>query len=138
MPTFLDLLHSFLYDQLGGSEVTGNVNSDSDEDLLEGISPILVNHSAIASFYASSDPLGIHGMHCEQIRSTPSWQSTGPRHDCMFIVEKQNECGFQGMSIVCIKLFFSFSYEGEECPCALVEWFKKDGQLPNKQWACGW
>ena len=32
-----------------------------------------------------------------------------------------------------IKLFFSFSYEGEEYPCALVEWFKKDSRSPNEQ-----
>ena len=37
------------------------------------------------------------------------------------------------MSVVRIKLFFSFRYEGEEYPCALVEWFKKDGRSPNEQ-----
>jgi hypothetical protein len=72
-------------------------------------------------------------MRRERIRSTPSWRSTGPRHDCAFVVEKQNEHGFRGMSVVRIKLFFSFSYEGEEYPCALVEWFKKDGRSPNAQ-----
>ena len=72
-------------------------------------------------------------MRRERIRSTPSWRSTGPRHDCAFVVEKQNEHGFRGMSVVCIKLLFSFSYEGEEYPCALVEWFKKDGRSPNAQ-----
>jgi len=133
MPTFPDLLHAFLYDQLGGSEVAGNVNSDSDEDFLEAISAISVYHSAIASFYAPSDPSGIRGMRRERIRSTPSWRTTGPRRDCAFVVEKQNEHGFRGMSVVRIKLFFSFSYEGEEYPCALVEWFKKDGQSPNEQ-----
>ena len=37
------------------------------------------------------------------------------------------------MSVICIKLFFSFRYEGEEYPCALVEWFKKDSRSPNEQ-----
>jgi hypothetical protein len=72
-------------------------------------------------------------MRRERIRSTPSWRSTGPRRDCAFVVEKQNERGFRGMSVVRIKLFFSFSYEGEEYPCALVEWFKKDGRSPDEQ-----
>ena len=37
------------------------------------------------------------------------------------------------MSVVHIKLLFSFSYEGEEYPCTLVEWFKKVGWSPNEQ-----
>ncbi|KAF8801254.1 hypothetical protein BYT27DRAFT_7310172 [Phlegmacium glaucopus] len=131
-PTFPALLHAFLDDQLRESEL-GDVDSDSDDDLLEGISPISVYHSAVASFYAPSDPSGIRGMHRERIRSTPSWHSTGPRRDCAFVVEKQNERGFRGMSVVRIKLFFLFSYEGEKYLCALVEWFKKVGRSPNEQ-----
>ncbi|KAF8806795.1 hypothetical protein BYT27DRAFT_7256797 [Phlegmacium glaucopus] len=131
-PAFPALLHAFLDDQLRGSEV-GDVDSDSDDDLLQGISPISVYHPAVASFYAPSDPSGIRGMHCEWIWSTPSWRSTGPRHDCVFVVEKQNEHGFWGMSVVHIKLFFLFSYEGEKYLCTLVEWFKKVGQSPNEQ-----
>lgn len=72
-------------------------------------------------------------MRRERIRSTTSWRSTGPRRDCAFVVEKQMGQGFRGMSVVRIKLFFSFRYEGGEYPCALVEWFKKDGQSPNAQ-----
>ncbi|KAF8816751.1 hypothetical protein BYT27DRAFT_7220468 [Phlegmacium glaucopus] len=119
------LLHAFLDDQLRESEL-GDVDSDSDDDLLEGISPISVYHSAVASFYAPSDPSGIRGMRRERI-------CTGPRRDCAFVVEKQNERGFRGMSVVRIKLFFSFSYEGEKYLCALVEWFKKVGWSPNEQ-----
>ena len=37
------------------------------------------------------------------------------------------------MSVVHIKLLFSFSYGGEEYLCALVEWFKKVSQSPNEQ-----
>ena len=132
IPTFPDLLDEFLYDQLGGR---GLGDSDSDEDLLQGIYPISVYHSAIASFYAPSDPSGIRGMRRERIRSTSSWCSTGPWHDCAFVVQKQNGHGFRGVSVVRIKLFFSFMYdsEGGEYSCALVEWFKKDGQSPNAQ-----
>ena len=35
--------------------------------------------------------------------------------------------------VVWVKLFFSFHYEGEEYPCALVEWFKKIGRSPEEQ-----
>ncbi|KAF8953939.1 hypothetical protein BDZ97DRAFT_1908567 [Flammula alnicola] len=72
-------------------------------------------------------------MRRKRIRSTPSWRATGPRRDCVFVVEDQEKPGFRGMSVVRVKLFFSFSYEGEEYPCALVEWFKKVGRSPEEQ-----
>ena len=131
MPTFLDLLYTFLNNQLQGE--SNSTDSDSDSNLLDTISPISVYHSAIASFYAPSDPSGIRGMRREHIWSTPSWRSAGPLCDCVFVVEKQDDRGFQGMSVVRIQLFFSFSYEGEEYPCALVEWFKKVGRSPDEQ-----
>ena len=49
------------------------------------------------------------------------------------MVKNQDKPGFQGMSVVRVKLFFSFRYEGEEYPCALVEWFKKIGRSPEEQ-----
>ena len=131
MPTFPDLLYTFLNNQLQGE--SNSTDSDSDSNLLDAISPISVYHSAIASFYAPSDPSGIRGMRREHIQSTPSWWSAGPWCDCVFVVEKQVERGFRGMSVVRIRLFFSFSYEGEEYPCALVEWFKKVGRSPDEQ-----
>ena len=130
MPAFPDLLYVFLNNQLEGESGS---NSDSDSGLLQAISPISVYHSAIASFYAPSDPSGIRGMRRERIWSTPSWRNAGPHCDCAFVVEKQDECGFRGMSVVCIQLIFSFSYEGKEYPCALVEWFKKVGRSPDEQ-----
>lgn len=107
--------------------------SDEDGDILEHISPISVFHSAVSSFYAPSDPSGLRGMRRERIRSTPSWRSFGPQHDCVFVVEDEDKKGFRGMSAVRIKLFFSFTYEGDEYPCSLVEWFKKVGRSPEKE-----
>ena len=49
------------------------------------------------------------------------------------MVEDEDKGGFQGMSVVCVKFFFSFTYEGDEYPCVFVEWFKKVGRLPDKQ-----
>lgn len=88
------LLRTFLNDQLRGSESEGDGESNSDKDLLEHISPIAVFHSATTFFYAPSDPSGIRGMRRELIWSTPSWRNTGPRRDCAFVVQKQNERGF--------------------------------------------
>jgi hypothetical protein len=102
-------------------------------DILEMISPISIFHSAVATFFAPSDISGIRGMRRERIRSTPVWRATVPRRDCVFVVENQDKSGFRGMSVVRVKLFFSFLYEGEEYPCALVEWFKKIGRSPEEQ-----
>ncbi|KAF8951994.1 hypothetical protein BDZ97DRAFT_1931423 [Flammula alnicola] len=133
-PALPTLLRTFLDQQLDGSQPAGSVtDSDSTEDVLEMISGISVFHSATSSFYAPSDPSGIRGMRRERIRSTPSWRSTGARRDCVFVVEKEDQPGFRGMSAVRVKMFFSFMYEGEEYPCALVEWFKKVGRSPEEQ-----
>lgn len=70
-------------------------------------------------------------MRRERIRCTPSWRKTGPRRDCAFVVEDQNKRGFRGMSVVRTRLLFSFSHEGEDYPCALVEWYKKIGRGPE-------
>ena len=91
MLAFPDLLYVFLNNQLEGESGS---DSDSNSGLLQAISPISVYHSTIALFYAPSDPSGICGMRHEHIQSTPSWRNAGPRHDCAFFVEKQDECGF--------------------------------------------
>ncbi|KAF8174181.1 hypothetical protein K438DRAFT_2049994 [Mycena galopus ATCC 62051] len=129
LPTFPTLLASFLEDQL----YSDNYSSDgNDVDAFElATTPISVFHSAIATFYAPSDRSGIPGMRRERIRSTPSWRKHGPRRDCAFAVEDQQKPGFRGMSVVHIKLFFSFVHDGVEYPCALVEWFKKVGRSPD-------
>lgn len=88
--------------------------SDEDGDTLELISPISVFHSAVSSFYPPSDPSGLRGMRRERIRSTPSWRSSGPRRDCVFVMEDGDKKGFRGMSAVRVKSFFSFTYEGDE------------------------
>ncbi|KAJ7788358.1 hypothetical protein B0H14DRAFT_3095168 [Mycena olivaceomarginata] len=67
-------------------------------------------------------------MRREHIRSTPSWRKHGARRDCAFAVEDQDKPGFWGMSVVHVKLFFSFTHDGVDYPCALVEWFKKWSQ----------
>jgi len=132
-PLFAGLLRAFLNHQVSGNGGSDMDVSDEDGDILNHISPISVFHSAISSFYTPSDPSGLCGMRQERIRSTPSWQSSGLQCDCVFVVEDEDKEGFQGMSVVRVKLFFSFTYEGDEYPCALVEWFKKVGRSPDKQ-----
>ncbi|KAJ7162457.1 hypothetical protein C8R46DRAFT_1283402 [Mycena filopes] len=129
---FPDLLASFLEDQLYPDYRSDDSDhSHASIDLTDSF--ISVYHSAIATFYAPSDPSGIRGMRRERIRSTPSWRKHGPRRDCAFAVEDQQERGFRGMSVVRVKLFFSFTHDGVDYPCALVDWFKKVGRSPDTQ-----
>ncbi|KAJ7080159.1 hypothetical protein B0H15DRAFT_924417 [Mycena belliarum] len=132
LPEFPHLLARFLYDQLYSGPDPSDSNSSEAQDTVD-ISEhrISVFHLAVATFYAPSDPSGIRGMRRERIRSTPTWRKHGPRRDCAFAVENQQERGFRGMSVVRIKLFFSFSHDGVDYPCALVEWFKKVGRSPD-------
>ncbi|KAF7333127.1 hypothetical protein MVEN_02378200 [Mycena venus] len=131
VPSFPQLLQAFLRDQLypDSSSETASSSSEPDDMVIE--TPLHVFHSAIATFYSPSDPSGIHGMRRERIRSTPSWRKKGPRRDCAFVVEDQNTDGFRAMSVVRVKLFFSFQFDGVEYPCALVEWYKKIGRRPD-------
>jgi len=91
---------------------------------------ISVFHSAVATFFSPSDPSGIHGMRRERICSTPSWRGCEARHNCAFVVEDDTKPGMMGMNVVRVKLFFSFEYDGESYPCALVEWFGRVGCDP--------
>ncbi|KAJ6527460.1 hypothetical protein B0H19DRAFT_969690 [Mycena capillaripes] len=126
VPVFPVLLAHFLSDQLH-SESYSDAGIDIDASDIS-TTPLSVFHSAVATFYAPSDSSGIRGMRRERIRSTPSWRKHGARRDCAFAVEDQDKPGFRGMSVVRIKLFFSFVHDGVEYPCALVEWFKKVGR----------
>ncbi|KAI0294078.1 hypothetical protein B0F90DRAFT_1641187, partial [Multifurca ochricompacta] len=88
-------------------------------------SKISVFHSAVATFFAPSDPSGIYGMQRECVHSTPSWQGKGPRCDCAFVVEDEAKPGMQGLNIVHVQLMFSFKYNNIEYPCSLVDWFTR-------------
>ncbi|KAJ7855718.1 hypothetical protein B0H14DRAFT_3645261 [Mycena olivaceomarginata] len=116
-PEFPALLVDFLHDQLSSPNYPnyGDV-SDNDLDISE---------------YPIRDPSGIRGMRRERIRSTPTGRKHGPRRDCVFVVENQGERGFRGMSVARIRLFFSFTHDGIDYPCALVDWFKKVGRSPD-------
>ncbi|KAF9487693.1 hypothetical protein BDN71DRAFT_1485273 [Pleurotus eryngii] len=90
-------------------------------------------HSAVATFYAPSDPCGRHGMYCERLRCTPNWRCEGPRRDCAFLVEDDGLPGWLGISVVRLRLLFSFKHIGVTYPCALVEWLDRVGQQPDPE-----
>jgi len=102
------------------------------EDLPYFSGRIHVYHSATAQFYAPSDLCGAGGMYREQIRSNPSWYGS-PRHDTVF-VSLDDVLGMQGMVIAQVHLFLSFRdpYLDREFPCALVSWFVRINDEPDR------
>ncbi|KAJ7128178.1 hypothetical protein C8R43DRAFT_1090218 [Mycena crocata] len=121
VPEFPELVQRFLRDQLcpdSASESAASSDSGNRDIIL--VDPVLsVYHSAIDS---PSDPSGIRGMRRERIRSTPRWRQSG----------RATTEGFRAISVVRVKLFFSFSHDGADYPCALVEWYKKIGRGPDQ------
>ncbi|KZP25615.1 hypothetical protein FIBSPDRAFT_733491 [Athelia psychrophila] len=117
-PTLPHLADIFLAEQL-----------DVEEAIIT--SKISVFNSAVAMFYAPSDPSGIRGLRREHIRCTPSWRGRGSRRDTAFVAEDQDKPGMKGLRVVRVKLFFSFMHDGTTYPCALVEWYKTFGRRPH-------
>ena len=121
-PSLPELIRRFLYDQQYPDCPLTSTNVS-----LHACPPfagmISVFASAIASYYAPSDPSGICGMRTERIRATPLWRQGPARYDCAFINSKPELDGMRGLSIVRILLFFSFVFDGKTHPCALVRWF---------------
>ena len=91
---------------------------------------ISVFHSASATYFAPSDLSGVGGMHRETIRATPSWKNGRGQYDCMFIDNDRALDGFRGLHVARVKLFLSFSINGQPYPCALIEWFSTYGTDP--------
>ncbi|KAJ3804333.1 hypothetical protein F5876DRAFT_83350 [Lentinula aff. lateritia] len=131
-PNLEYLTRRFLQEQLDQSD-DSSTSSTYDIDinsLPEIASTIKVFHSAVAVYFAPSDPCGIRGMRCERIRSTPSWYGQ-ERRDCVLVLLHEDTPGFLGMSIARVLLFFSFQYERRIYPCALVHWYNNHGERPD-------
>ncbi|KAI9570938.1 hypothetical protein HD554DRAFT_2203708 [Boletus coccyginus] len=101
----LTLIHCFLYDQL-----YGNTHQSSADVPLQAM-PIYrghmdVFHSALVTFFASSDP------------TTPSWQHGAAHYDTVLI----------NVDVLCL---FSFPFLGNTFPCTLVHWYKRIGSQPD-------
>lgn len=70
-------------------------------------------------------------MHRERVCAVNSWRK-GPGHcDTIFINTNPFAEGMRGLDIAHVRLFFSFSHDGVQYPCALVHWFSRMGDSPN-------
>jgi hypothetical protein len=130
IPNFPILIRQFLYDQL---HLDGPLTS-SEVPLTACPSfdgKVAVYLSAVATYYAPSDPSGIGGMRRERIRATPSWRKGPSRYDCVLVNSNQDLEGMRGLDIARVLCFFSFNFRGTTYPCALIRWFSHIGDGPD-------
>ena len=126
------LTQKFLLHQLNeGDNGESLETSLSRYDLTETV--VHVFHSAVAIFHAPSDVSGIGGMRREHIRATPSWRKGQPRYDTVFVETDSTKSGMRGMHIARVFLFFSFTFNFTEYPCALIQWFEAVDDTPDDE-----
>ena len=130
-PRLIELVRRFLYDQLypDSNLPSSDVSLNACPIFFGKVSVFL---SAVATYYAPSDPCGIGGMHREHIRATPSWRRGPARYDCVFVNSRPELEGMRGLDVVRILLLFSFPFKGITYPCALVHWFSIIGEEPDE------
>ena len=122
------LVQKFLYRQMHPEQ-----QGDVPPTFLPHFNPrVNVFHSATATFHAPSDPSGKSGMKREQIRSCPSWRKGSPRYDTVFVETDPDKPGMLGMHIARVFLFFSFKFQEDEYPCALINWFVITSDTPDR------
>jgi hypothetical protein len=130
-PNFPILLRRFLYDQF----YPDSIQTPSEVPLRDCPSytgKVHLHSSAAATFHAPSDPSGIGGMRREIIRATPLWRKSFPRFDCVFLSRDPGHPAMQGMDVVRVICFFSFTFHGIHYPCAFVHWFTTISDGPDE------
>jgi hypothetical protein len=71
-------------------------------------------------------------MRRERIRALPSWRNGPSRYDTVLISTDSQLEGMLGFDIGRVRLFFSFIHEGIEYPCALINWYDRVSNSPDK------
>ena len=122
------LLRRFLYTQLQDADAMDVPLSDCPN--ISG--KISLHYSAATTFYAPSDPSGLHGIYREHIRATPAWRNEGSRYDCAFINRDPDQPGMRGLDIGRILHLLSFTHNDKYFPCALVHWFALTAEEPDE------
>jgi hypothetical protein len=131
-PQFPEVLQCFLWDQLNSGLSTFPQDIPLDEcPRFQGCIDIF--HSAISHFYAPSNLCGTGGMYCERIQSNPNWHGEYAQYDTVFVETDVELPGMCGMLIRRVLLFFSFSFRGQNYPCALIQWLIPVGDGPDDE-----
>ena len=127
-PDFPNLIQQFIY-----KEHSDDVSDDSSISTLPTFcGKISIYPSAVATFHAPSNISGIGGMRRERIRAVKVWRRGPGRYDTVFVNADPSKEGMQGLEIARVRLFFSFSHDDVEYPCALIHWFSRVGDLPDE------
>ena len=133
-PTFPILVKKFLHQQLyPDSEISFAAVQSHNHSYLEINSKIHVRNSAVATFRAPSDISRIYGMHREHIQAISSWWGGPARYDCVLVNSDPDLEGTRGFEVAHVFLFFSFQYQKETYPCALIQWYSYVGTQTNKE-----
>jgi len=127
-PDITNLIQQFIHKQ----EHPDSASDTSHATLSTFYGKITCYPSAVATFHAPSDISGIGGMRHERIRAVKSWRKGPKRHDTVFVNTDPSADGMHGLDIARVRLFFSFSYNGNKHPCALVDWFSCVDDGPNE------
>ncbi|KAH7928302.1 hypothetical protein BV22DRAFT_1103185 [Leucogyrophana mollusca] len=131
IPTLPDLIRAFLFEQIHPNDSRDPYNLPTVAfPVYEG--KIMVFHSASSRFFAPSDLSGIGGMRKEHIRACSKWRQEHARYDCVFINSNPDLPGMRGLEIARVLCFFSFQYNGNYYPCAVVRWFDKVRNNPDE------
>ena len=98
-PDLTHLIRRFIYNQNQRHQPNSEseASSSTSSDLPEFCTKISIYSSAIATFYAPSDILGIGGMCCEQIHAITAWRN-GSGH-CIFVNTDPSVDGMLGFDI---------------------------------------
>lgn len=91
-----------------------------------------IYHSAVSIFFAPSDLSGVGGMRRERIRALPSWRRGPPRYDTVLVSTNRELEGMLGLDVGRVRLFFSFTFEDIEYPCALIDWYDRAADSPDE------
>jgi hypothetical protein len=70
-------------------------------------------------------------MHCEVIRSTHLWYGLYERRDTVLIQNGSENDIMGGLIVGRVRAFLAVPFEGDQYPCALVEWFLPVGSAPD-------
>ena len=71
-------------------------------------------------------------MRREHIRAVSEWRKGPARYDCVFVNSNPELEGMRGLDVVQVLLFFSFEFQNQFYPCALVRWFSRIGDEPDE------
>ena len=122
-PDFSNLIPQFIYNQ----QHSNCTSKPSSADLPTFYGKITIYPSAVTTFHVPSDISGIGGMCHECIHTVKSWQKGPGCYNTIFVNTDPSMDGMQDLEVTCVHLFFLFSHEGVEYPCALIHWFSHVG-----------